>query len=104
MKEIRTSKCQVFSSNSTRMRKNFFRIFFEVSGKSHSAEKCKKDSVAKHQQIEGETDSLETLKKFAKKFSQRRNNLHKNFGKGRDSSPCPSPSRSQKILINLYAK
>ena len=36
-------------------------------------------------------DPLETLKKFAKKVSQSRKNLHKNiFGQGRDSNPRPS--------------
>ena len=49
----------------------FFRIFFEVSGKSHSAEKCKSGtlwdflnihSVAKYQKLMGGT-----IKKFRKK-------------------------------------
>ena len=52
---------------------NFFRIFFEVSGKSHSAEKCKRGtlwdflnihSVAKYQKLMGGT-----IKKIRKKIS-----------------------------------
>ena len=51
----------------------FFRNFFEVSGKSHSAEKCKMgmlwdflsiDSIAKYQKLIGGT-----IKKFRKKIS-----------------------------------
>ena len=40
----RTSKCQVLSSTVPELEKNpkFFRNFFEVSGKSHSAKKCKR--------------------------------------------------------------
>ena len=53
--------------------KKFYRNFFEVSGKSHSAEKCKRGTlwdflyihaVAKYQKLMGET-----IKKISKKMS-----------------------------------
>ena len=56
-----------------KIEKKNFRIFFEVSGKSHSAEKCKRGtlwdflnihSVAKYQKLMGGT-----IKKFRKKIS-----------------------------------
>ena len=65
----------------------FFRIFFRtflVSGKSHSAEKCKRGplGVCEHPLFcnigKNETGKpLETFKKIAKKFYQAEKNLQK---------------------------
>ena len=76
---------------------NFFSIFFEVSGESHSAEKSKRGPLeifehpfcCKREKIEGGT-LWRNLKNLQKKVSRSRNNKQKIFGHGRDSIPRPS--------------
>ena len=77
--------------------------FFEVSGKSQSAEKCKSKAfgifwtsilLQNWKKLKG--DPWETLKKLAKKVLQSRNNMHKKFVQGRDSKPRPSAWQTSK--------
>ena len=87
----RTSKCQVLSSTVPELEKNpnFFRNFFEVSGKSHSAEKCKRGAFGIFEKkLKG--DPLETLQKFAKK-SQNRNNMRNFWSKNPNEPLCQVP-------------
>ena len=93
---------------STRMRKktSIFLNFLEVSGKSHSAEKCKKgDPLGFFEQPlcckigKNEGGTFGDIEKVCKKFVQK-----KILVKGETRTHVLLLVRPQKSLINLYAK
>ena len=83
--------------------------FFEVSGKSHCTEKCKRAPLAVFQHPffckigkKMKSGPFRDIKKLRKKVSQsRKKSTQKKFGRGRDSNPCPSAWQTSKSVTSM---
>ena len=106
----RTSKCQVLSSTVPKKISKSFLNFFEVSGKSHCTEKCKRGpfgcfstSILLQNRKKMKGGLFGDLKKIEKKSLTKPKKIYtKKFGQVRDSNPCPSAWQTSKSRI-LYA-